>query len=814
MVSEVSAMMRIPRIVCSLSLACLLAVPICQVALADDSAPASAAPAAPASGDNGTPAPMPGSATPSDTAAPASPADNAAAPAGIDNTAPPAAPAPDTGIPAPESATAAPANQPAPSLVDLVDTFWHYGKIARYDLAADAGQKVLDSGASDADIVKAFETVAGKKGDAIDVWMLRFRSVPIGPDVDQASVQKLRDVANKLNDKINEGFATRRNDPVYVKNTIIEMSTGSRAYDNNLPRLARSAEVAVKVALDILRNPDERQYNNTCRRVLRDLGRKGLNPLLAATEMKDYAVLVDVIAALGDMGYEVSVPYLSRLMVAGDVPDEIHTAAHNALVRLNVADNGSPADQFYVLAQRFYYGKSDLAPSSDKISYMWYWKQNMGLMRAPVPTPIFNDCMAMRAAETVLRLDSGFGQAVSLWLAANTKREVDLPKGETDLTHKGDPDANYYNTSAGTQYLNQALARALRDRDAGVAYKLCQSLQNIVGQNAVVAGGPLTEALYFPNRQVRYEAAFALAQALPTRSFSGSDRVVPLLVEAINQSSKPGVVVVAPSSGATSASDIRSAVQSLGYSVVSGETPGDAAQASISLPTVDLIIISEDSDVRRMVDLERTIAHLQGSPMLVLTRTPDSEYTVMSATDSLMNAAVMPNKASMADDLKADIETARQHSGTAVMSDQEATTYALQAAAVLQKVALTRGQAFDLTVAEGGLLTALGDKRVVIAQAAGRVLSTINTASAQNGLAMKANDDATPAVVRVGLYESLADNAKHFGNHLDSAQISGLESVVSTNKTADVRDAAAEARGALDLPADQARTLILKQSRN
>jgi hypothetical protein len=37
--------------------------------------------------------------------------------------------------------------------------------------------------------------------------------------------------------------------------------------------------------------------------------------------------------------------------------------------------------------------------------------------------------------------------------------------------------------------------------------------------------------------------------------------------------------------------------------------------------------------------------------------------------------------------------------------------------------------------------------------------------------------------------------------------------VVSTSTESAVRDAAAEARGALNLPADQARTLILKQSR-
>ena len=65
----------------------------------------------------------------------------------------------------------------------------------------------------------------------------------------------------------------------------------------------------------------------------------------------------------------------------------------------------------------------------------------------------------------------------------------------------------------------------------------------------------------------------------------------------------------------------------------------------------------------------------------------------------------------------------------------------------------------------------------------------------------------------MSLYQSLADSAKHIGNRLDSDQVAALEQVVTGSGDASIRDAAAEARGALDLPADAARTLILKQSK-
>lgn len=789
-------MMRLPRVFTSFTITCSLIIPMTWgLARAQDAAPAGAAPPAAAT-------PAPDATTP-----PATPSDNTTAtPAATDSSM------------ATTQPTETAEQQAPPTLDDLVDTYWHYGKMARYDLAADAGQKILDSGADSSAILMAFEAVAGRHNDTIDQWMLRWKSIPTSDVLDQPAAKAMRDVTVKLNDDINAGYAARRDNPDYIRQTVYEMSTGSRAYDNNLPRLTQSGETVVKVVLDILRDPQQTQYHSTCRRVLHDLGRRALNPLLASTEMKDFDTLVDVVSALGSLGYDASVPYLARLAVAPNVPNAIHVAAGRALdqIGLDRSAGARPSDLFFNLAEKCYYGKSDIEPASDKTSYIWYWTDADGLSRKAVPTAIFNDLLAMRATEYTLKLDPGSGRAVSLWLAANTKRECDLPAGTTDLTHAGDPDANYYNVSAGANYLNDALARATRDRNAAVALKLCQSLRDITGVSMLGANTvtPLMQALYFPNRQVRYAAAFALAQSLPTRPFSGSDRVVPLLVEAVSQTSKPGVLIVAPESNSeVTAGDLRDAVQSLGYPVVAASSPNAAVAAAISLPTIELIIVSEDSDVRGMINVEQNIARLQGASMLVLTHTPLSPWAVASATDLLMNAATIPPKASLKDELKADIDAAREHSGTAVITDEEASKYALEAASLLEKLAINHGHAFDMTVSEGGLLLALNDSRPPIAMAAGKVLATFNSAGAQNGLALKANNSATPSDVRVSLYQSVAESAKHIGNRLNGDEIADLEKVVSEGTDAPVRDAAAEARGALDLPADAARTLILKQSR-
>ena len=82
---------------------------------------------------------------------------------------------------------------------------------------------------------------------------------------------------------------------------------------------------------------------------------------------------------------------------------------------------------------------------------------------------------------------------------------------------------------------------------------------------------------------------------------------------------------------------------------------------------------------------------------------------------------------------------------------------------------------------------------------------------AQVGLLTAASEEKTADEVKISLYKSLATNAKLFGSQLETAQIEPLNKTVAEAANNDVRAAAAEAHGALNLPADQAKSLILAQ---
>src|SRR5437867_3917280 len=89
-------------------------------------------------------------------------------------------PAPATAAaPAPETPAAAPATSAPSDLATSVDDFWHYAKVARYDLAAAAAQKILANRDNPVAVLEAFEAVSEKHNDKdkIDQWMLKWQGV-------------------------------------------------------------------------------------------------------------------------------------------------------------------------------------------------------------------------------------------------------------------------------------------------------------------------------------------------------------------------------------------------------------------------------------------------------------------------------------------------------------------------------------------------------------------------------------------------------------------------------------------------------------
>jgi hypothetical protein len=162
--------------------------------------------------------------------------------------------------------------------------------------------------------------------------------------------------------------------------------------------------------------------------------------------------------------------------------------------------------------------------------------------------------------------------------------------------------------------------------------------------------------------------------------------------------------------------------------------------------------------------------------------------------------------------LTAAINKARTRAGSAAVDDKLAESYAQRSAALLEKLAINKGSAVDVGVAAQSLMRALDDPRPQIAVSSANVLAMINTKESQAAIAAKALDDKANDELKVATFKALAKSAKFWGNQLDGNTTDALQKVVETNQNLQVRSAAAEAQGALNLPADRAKNLITQQS--
>jgi hypothetical protein len=143
-----------------------------------------------------------------------------------------------------------------------------------------------------------------------------------------------------------------------------------------------------------------------------------------------------------------------------------------------------------------------------------------------------------------------------------------------------------------------------------------------------------------------------------------------------------------------------------------------------------------------------------------------------------------------------------------------ADSYALRAAQAMLKVAQTRNSALDLSIAEKALIAATKDKRVDMQMLAGQILAYLITPTSQQAIAAMALSDTNSKEIRVAAFDSLAVSAKQNGSLLDDATIDAIYSLVSAGDTDPVlRSAASSAFGALNLPSQKVKSLILDQAK-
>ncbi len=413
----------------------------------------------------------------------------------------------------------------AGELKDDWGDFLHYTKIGRLDLAKRYGQALLD--ANPDPVALHGLTLANPQGYDI---MLRVN--------ESAPDRELAAITEKVIAVVDQGQFVRRSDPSLVVLEVQRLNTTERGKMIAMKRLRDAGEFAIPFLLDVIANPNRRAELPNVVWAMPRIGQQAVRPLAAALQTANPAVKAEVISAMGQIGYPQSLPYLKHV-VESDSSAELRSLATRSIQEIDpTALSVSAAELFFGLAEKYYDHHESLgAESKAGKSNVWFWdREKRRLVWNVVDSRYFHELMAMRCCEWTLQADPEFGRAIGLWLAGFFKAEA---TGEPMPSYFGQShaDASVYATTAGPEYLHQALARGLDDGDRDVALGATEALIVTAGQKAIFVPigpvQPLLQALIFGDAAVRYTSAIAIANAGPQGQFGESGLVMDNLAEAI-----------------------------------------------------------------------------------------------------------------------------------------------------------------------------------------------------------------------------------------------------------------------------------------
>lgn len=675
-----------------------------------------------------------------------------------------------------------------PDPAEMLNDFVHYATIANVELARGNAQALLDSGIDNAKLAQLVDD--GKDGPKrFDNAVAKAQLVP-----------DLEGVVSELAKRVEMGRLDLARNEARIKEAVKMLVGAQRERMLAKKRLASASEYAVPALLkEIVEGRDE-QLKLACQDVLVEIGPPAVTPLsIALLELTGVSQRT-VCELLGRIKHPHATPYLRELTLSETADNQVKEAANRAFHACGGVDI-SLAALYANLARQYFDGHQSLiAFPTEEENNVWKYDAFVGLSPTPVATAIFSEVMAMKNAIHALRLDPRNSDAVTIFVAANLKRENDLPEGESDPIYGNlQYSPSFYATIFGTQTCLDVLALAIDKIDTPLVRDAIEALSKTTGGSNLFSRGkgrqPLLEALQYPNRRVQYEAALVLGHALPQQAFEGDHYIVPLLASAVRMGNKSLALVIAEDD-----ENRRNAInqlEKLNFSVVGSGAGVAAVQVDVGRAVgVDFIVVRQRSaqTAKQTIESLRALPKTSAAPILVVASATDMPELRQEYRDDarvhIARAGADP------DAFAASVENVMVRGAGGRMTEAEAEEYAILALSVLHDIAISRSPAYAIADAESALIDALatrtGGTRIKVAE----IIAKIDSDNAQRKLfdaSLAAADDE-----QVDLLKLTADSVRRFGDRAEKRHVDGLLDLIS-KATGPTAEAAATVHGSLNM---------------
>ncbi|MHC4211309.1 MAG: hypothetical protein ACYSWT_16530 [Planctomycetota bacterium] len=679
----------------------------------------------------------------------------------------------------------------------LLEEFIHYTIIAKPDLAAAYAERLLRSPTTDADLALILDE-GRVKDDRFEAALGKAHRVP-----------ELEDIAAELDRRVTEGRLDLARDPKRIDAAITLLVGNQRMKLHGRKLLVAAGEYAAPRLLRVITEGQDERLRSAAGDMLVEIGRYSVAPLCAALPHLRDRNQRYICQILGEIGLPQASPYLLELAVDEAAAVPAREAAASAFRAVGGIDGDLSVLYEELGRQYFDELESLIAYPFEPANNVWNFDSFHGLEATPVPTEIFGEVMAMRTSSRALEIDPGNRSALSLFIAANLKRENELPQGTDDPIYgENRYSPAFYATVFGPQICLDVLAIGLDDLDTQLVRDAIAALSHTTGGASLFAAAdgrqPLLEALRYPDRRVQYEAALTLGRALPGQRFPGDMAVVPLLASAVRTGDQSFAVVIARDEEDRRIDAER--LETVGFTIIASGPDVASVRSEIALAVgVDLVVTrAEDPEQTAQVvgDLH-AFPNTSAAPVLILAAAADMAPLKRDFRD---NIRVKVSRARIdEDEFNRSVDEVMLRASGGRMTEAEAEAYAIEAIMALRDIAISGNTAYTITDAEAALIQALEVRTGGLRLSVADILALIDSRRAQRTLfdaALTASGDE-----QIDLLDRVAASVKRHGDRTDERHVEALLDLV-VNSSGRTAEAAARVHGALDLPAGPALKLI------
>jgi HEAT repeat protein len=562
--------------------------------------------------------------------------------------------------------------------------------------------------------------------------------------------------------------ATRRQlrHPLRISESISELVRTPEERRYAVARLREAGAYAVPALVEALGKPDLSPADRAL--LVHGMGRldaKAVPALIAVLDSPDPAIAADAASALGAIGDRRAVPFL--IAKAADrkrpTPPAVKSAARSAIERITgkslEAQSESPVRLLTDAAWSFHRHRVGFPGETVAV---WEWDQAAKGPALRVLTKAQAESVfARKLGQAAVDLDPGDFKAKVALASAELEEATDRV-GFDALGAKESP-AIASTAAMGPEVLTAVVRDSIADGKpeltAAAVLALGKASRDLPLTGPDGSVHPLVEALGSPGRRAQIAAARAIIAMAPERPFPGSSRLVPVLARLVDNQAAPRGVVI--DGNPNRAGRLAGLLKELGYVPDSEPTGPDGFRAAAETGDVEVILISYDL-FRGPWNLSDTLSNLRTDSRTALI--PIYIYGplhLIRTRPGLLD--LYPGvKFVVQPDRPADLE--RQMGGRpALLSPSQRTAYAVEAAALLAKIATRPSGPFaaELAAAEPSLAQAVNQPEVAID--ASTALGGIASAGAQRILADVIIDPAYPLDLRRNCSSVLAGSLKRFG---------------------------------------------------